>query len=207
MKATRLLVVSGLAVAAVSANAQINLTNAGTFSLGGVFKTLGASPAYTPGSSMSTITINPTKVGSGSLNQWWFSVVDSSDITSVTYSITLSGITTHTKIQNEIMGYSYDGLPGGVGPQLYTNTGNFTFNIDVATGSTASTQTLNFTEFLTTGTNTDFDRYALPGGPFSVNTAFFKANFTVLQVVPEPTGIAALTVGALGLLIRRRRTK
>ena len=204
MNAKRLLVVSGLVAAAVSANAQINLTTSGAFTLGGIFKGLGAAPGYTPGSSISSIVLGGHKVGAASLNQWWFSVADSSDITSVTYQITLSGITSKTKVQGEITGQTY--IKGVIGPGMYSNTGNFNFNVDAATGSHAFTQTLDFTEYLTTGTDTDFDTYAGAGGPFATKSAFYKGNFTFFNVVPEPTSVAALAIGALGLVIRRRRS-
>jgi hypothetical protein len=206
MKTTRLLVIAGLAVAAVSANATINLASGATFIVGGVFTGLGAQPTYTPGSSIASLVLNPTKKGFGSINQWWFSAVDTTDLTSVTYQITLTGITSKTKVQGEIQGQTYNSKTGVIGPAMYSNTGNFAFNVDAATGSNAITQTLDFTEYLSNGSNTQFNTFAGAGGPFNTMTAFYKANFTFTNVVPEPTGVAALAIGALGLLIRRRRS-
>jgi hypothetical protein len=204
MNAKRLLVASGLVAVAVSANAQISLKNAGSFSLGGIFNGLGATPQYSNGSPTSSITLNNHKKGAGSLNQWWFSVTDTgADITSVSYSITLTGINATTKVSGLIMGYNY--VSGTAGKTVYTNTQDFGFNVEAATGSHAYTQTLDFTEYLSTGTNTDFNTYA--ASDINSKTAFYKANFQFTNVVPEPTGVAALSIGALGLLIRRRRSK
>jgi len=213
MKTTKLLVIAGLAVAAVSANATVNLASAAQFSLGGVWKNLGDAPVYTVGSSSSTIDVVTKKSGNGSLNQWWFSATGTSDLTSVTYAITVTGITAKTKVSGEIMGFSYTGSTKG--STIYSNSGNFSFNLETATGSHAFTQTLDFTEFLGTGTNTDFntygDSYTSKGvliGPhaWSTETAFYEGNFQFTNVVPEPSGVAAVAVGALGLLIRRRRS-
>jgi len=194
VNATKILVIAGFAVAAVSANAQINLTGAGSFSLGGTFSALSATPQYTPGSSISSIVLGNGPIGTGgSLNQWWFSVGDTSAINSVTYSVTVSDINASTLATGLITGQSYDPTTGVVGPQYYIIT-PFFFNVETLTGSTASTQTLNFTEVIATS-------------GMGATTAFFKGNFQFTNVVPEPTGVAALSIGALGLLIRRRKSK
>jgi hypothetical protein len=209
-----LFVVAGLAVAAVSANATITLTSGATFSLGGIWKNLGVTPTYTANSSTSSIALATNHVGNGSADTWWFSAVGTSDLTSVTYALTVTGITSKTKVSGAIMGFSYNGTTKG--STIYSNSGNFNFNVEAATGSHAFTQTLDFTEFLGIGTNTNFNTYGsisnskgLVIGPhaWSTTMAFYEANFQVTNVVPEPTGVAALTIGALGLLIRRRRSK
>jgi len=180
---TKILVITGFAVAAVSANAQINLASAGSFSLGGVFNGLPAVPTYTAGSSTSSIVLNNATSGNGSLNQWWFSVADTSNITTVSYSITINGITPLTTVTGLVTGWSYSG--GVVGPTNYITT-----PIAMLAGAGPSSRTFTFTEDITSAATT---------------TAFFKGNFQFTNVVPEPTGVAALAVGALGLLIRRRR--
>jgi hypothetical protein len=189
----KLLVVAGLAAAAVSANATITLATSGNFSLGGVFTHLNPlKPTYTANSSIASIAVNSgTKVGAGTLNQWWFSVVDSSDITTVSYSITVTGVTSKTNVSGLVSGWSYNSTTGAVGSTAYIMT-PINDNVETLTGSHAFTQTLTFTENIA---NAD------------TKTAFFKGNFQLTNVVPEPTGVAALAIGALGLLIRRRRTK
>lgn len=199
MNATKILVIAGFAVAAVSANAQINLTGAGSFTLGGTFAGLGVMPSYTPGSSITSIVVPNGPIGGGaSLNQWWFSVTDTVPITTVTYSITVNDINASTVVSGLITGQSYNSGTSVVGPQYYIITPIFT-NVELYTGSNASTQTLTFTENITGSIDLN------TGGP--AMTAFFKGNFQFANVVPEPTGVAALAIGALGLLIRRRRTK
>jgi len=192
MNAKKILLVSGLAAAAISANATITLTSSGTFTLGGAFAGEGVVPTYSANSSVSSIAVGGTGNGVGTLNQWWFSAVDTSgNLSTVQYSITLSGITANSTISGLITGWSFDSATGVVGATNY-DTDAFYHNIDLWTNSSASTQTLTFTENVTT-----------PGGS---PTAFFKGNFQVTNLVPEPTGVAVLAIGALGLLVRRRRT-
>jgi len=192
MNTTKFLIATGLVAVSVAAQAQINLTGAGSFSLGGNFAGTGATPVYTPGSSVSAITVSPTAAGHGSLNQWWFSVASSSNISTVTYSVTLSGINANSAVSGLITAWNYNSTTGVVGPTNYLASPIFITSIDAYTGSTASTQTLNFVENISTVTS---------------ETAFFEGNlqFRNIGPVPEPSGIAAMSLGALGLLIRRRR--
>jgi len=193
MNAKKILLVSGLAAAAISANATITLTPSGTFTLGGAFAGEGATPSYSPNSSVSSIVVGGTGNGVGTLNQWWFSAVDTSgSLTTVTYSITISGITAASTVSGLITGWSFDSATGVVGPSNY-DTDAFYHNIDLWTSSSASTQTLSFTENVT-------------APPTGSPTAFFKGNFQFTNLVPEPTGVAVLAIGALGLLVRRRRS-
>jgi hypothetical protein len=187
----KILVVAGFAVAAISAHAQINLTSAGSFSQGGTFS--GASvPTYTPGSSISSIVLGNGPIGAGgSLNQWWFSVTDTADITTVSYSITVNDVDANTQMTGLILAQSYNSATGVVGPQFYLIDPLFS-NVETNPGWNPITDTLTITEDIT--------------GAFST-TAFFKGNIQFSEAVPEPTGVAALAVGALGLLIRRRRSK
>jgi len=198
VNAKKILVIAGFAVAAVSANAQINLTGAGSFSLGGTFGGP-AVPTYTPGSSISMIVLGNGPIGGGgSLNQWWFSAVDNVPLTTVTYGITVNDINASTIVTGLIEAQSYVPATGVVGPQFYAITPIF-YNVEAYTGSTASTQTVWFTENVTGAID--------PNTGGLATTAFFKGNFQFANVVPEPTGVAALAIGALGLLIRRRRSK
>jgi hypothetical protein len=188
----KILVVAGVAVAAVSANAQVNLTGAGSFALGGIFSGLGVSPTYTPGSSVSSIVLNNSGGGFGSLNQWWFSAVDTTaNLTTISYSITLNGVNANTTVAGLVTAQSYDPVSGQIGPQYYLIGGPSGF-VDALPGWNGATHTLTVTDDLTA---------------FGTPTAFFKGNFTFFNVVPEPTGVAALSIGALGLLIRRRKSK
>jgi len=196
VNANKILVAAGFAVAAASAHAQITLMGAGSFSFGGVFSSLSAMPTYPApllaSSTTSLVMNNGALSGNGSLNQWWFSVTDAAGpITSVTYSITLSGITASTVVTGLVEGQSFNPTTGAVGPGFYIISGIGT-NVEAYTGSTAYRQTISFTENISAS---------------STSTAFFKGNFQFANVVPEPTGIAALSIGALGLLIRRRRSK
>jgi len=187
----KILVVASLAAAAISANAQINLTGAGSFSLGGVFSSLAATPQYTPGSSISTIVLNNTMSGYGSLNQWWFSAIDTSgNISTVSYSITLNGVNAGTAVTGLVTSQAYDPATGIVGPSYYLIDGTGGF-VDLMPGWNPVTHTLTVTEDISTALT---------------STAFFKGNFTFFNVVPEPTPVAALAIGALGLLIRRRKS-
>jgi hypothetical protein len=188
----KILVIAGFAAAAISANAQINLTGAGSFSLGGTFSALGVMPTYTPGSSISSIVLNNTLPGYGSLNQWWFSVIDTgADISTVSYAITLNGVTANTLVAGLVTSQSYDPVSGQVGPGYYLIDSTSGF-VDLMSGWNPVTHTLTVTEDISASTTP---------------TAFFKGNFTFFNVVPEPTGVAALAIGALGLLIRRRKSK
>jgi len=186
VNANKILVITGIAVAAVSANAQVNLTAAGSFSLGGVYAPQNPlMPTYTPGSSTTSITLGPSTPGSGSLNQWWFSAIDTGGtLTTVTYDITVTGITPLTYVSGLVTGWAYNMTTGVVGPQNY-----ITSFYNGFAGPGPSTRTFAFTEDITSA---------------NTSTAFFKGNFQLTDVVPEPTGIAALAIGALGLLIRRR---
>jgi len=189
VNASKILVITGIAVAAVSANAQVNLTASGAFTLGGVYAPQNPlQPTYVPGSSTTSITLGPTGVGSGSLNQWWFSAVDTGGtLTTVTYDITVTGITPLTYVSGLVTGWTYDPSTGIVGPTNY-----ITDFIGGFAGPGGTTRTFSFTEDITAD---------------MTSTAFFKGNFQFTDVVPEPTGVAALAIGALGLLIRRRRAK
>jgi hypothetical protein len=189
MNIHKLILAAAFAGAAVAAQAQIALTGSGSFILGGTFTGLSSVPQYTPGSSVSTLSIAPAVSGNGSINEWGFSVVDTVPITTVTYSITLSGITSSTDIFGLIQGFNYTPASGTVGSTLYINTAIAT-NIDSYTGSTASTQTINFTEDITSVKST---------------TAFFEGDFQVTNAVPEPSTFAVAGLGLVGLFIRRRR--
>jgi hypothetical protein len=188
----KILVIAGFAAAAISANAQINLTGAGSFSLGGTFSGLGATPVYTPGSSITTIMLNNTLPGYGSLNQWWFSVVDTgANISTVSYAITLNGVSSQTAVTDLVTAQAFDPATGQVGPSYYLVDGSGGY-VDLMPGWNPVTHTLTVTEDISLSTTP---------------TAFFKGNFTFFNVVPEPTGVAALAIGALGLLVRRRKSK
>jgi len=188
----KILVIAGFAAAAISANAQINLTGAGSFSLGGTFSALGATPQYTPGSSISSIVLNNSLPGFGSLNQWWFSAIDTgANITTVSYAITLNGVNLNTIVAGLVTAQSFNPATGQVGPGYYLIDSTSGF-VDLMPGWNPVTHTLTVTEDISAA---------------STPTAFFKGNFTFFNVVPEPTGVAALAVGALGLLIRRRKSK
>jgi len=211
MNAKKLLFVTGLAVVAASANAVITLYPSGAFTLGGVFAHDNPlQPSYAPNSSLTSITVTANKAGSGSLNQWWFADVDSTNITSVTYQMTVSDLTAISAVSFEVTVMPYT-------PQK-NNPGNGTVgkvplfiddllphNVFAITGSTAGTQTLDFTFNMGVGVNTFTNYY---GNLASIpDNAFYKANFQITNLVPEPTPVAVLAVGALGLLMRRRRSK
>jgi len=126
------------------------------------------------------------------LNQWWFSAVDTgANITTVSYAITLNGVNAQTIVSGLVTSQSYDPATGQIGPAYYLISGPSGF-VDLLPGWNSPTHTLTVTGDITSA--------ATP-------TAFFKGNFTFFNVVPEPTSVAALSIGALGLLIRRRRTK
>jgi len=194
MISKKFLAVPVLALAAASANATITLTGSGSLLLGGVFAGQdGLQPTYTANSSVSSIVLNSVGSGVGTMSLWYFSDVDSSPITTVTYQITVSGIGPSTEVAGLIQAFSFDPATGNVGPTNYLTTPIF-YNVDALDSSNANTQTLTFVE-------------NLQGAGFNVNNAYFEGNIQFLNAVPEPTGIAAVAVGALGLLIRRRRTK
>lgn len=211
MNAKKLLFVTGLAVVAASANAVITLYPSGSFTLGGVFSHDNPlQPTYTPNSSLSSIAVTASGAGSGSLNQWWFADVDSAPISSVTYQMTVGNLTATSAVSFEVTVMPYTPNAGNPGNGVVGKVPIFIadllpHNVFAITGSSAATQTLDFTFNMGVGVDTFTNYY---GGLLSPpNNAFYKANFQITNVVPEPTPVAVLAVGALGLLMRRRRSK
>ena len=193
MNTTKLLIVLGIATASIAANATINLSGAGSFSLAGSYTGLGVTPVYTPASTISSLDLTSASLTSpGSVNQWWFSAVDTSGhLGQITYQIKLSGINAYTSIAGLITADSYNKTTKQVGPTKYA-TNMFFGTVESLTGSTAATQVIDITTDISAA---------------HVSTAFFKGNIQVFQAVPEPSSVAAMGIGAAGLLIRRRRSK
>jgi hypothetical protein len=190
MISKRFLAIPVLALAAVSAHAQVNLTGSGSLVLAGVFAAEnGLQPTYTPGSSTSSIAVTASTAGVGTLSGWYFTATDPSDLGSVTYSLTITGVNANTYVAGLIQSFNYVG--GTAGSTNYVTTPIF-YNVEALTGSSAFTQTVTFSQDLT---------------GYSTTAAYFEGNIQVLNAVPEPAPVAVLGVGALGLLIRRRRSK
>jgi len=189
MNTKKLFIASTMVAVAAAAQAQITLTAAGTFLPGGVFT---GNPAPTYSGTTTSVTVVPTGVGTGTLDGWYFNAQASSGtIGDVTYQITLSGITPTTIVGGAIEVQSYDAATGVVGSAVYTQDVIVPFNVELTTLSTAYTQTFDITTNITAAATT---------------TAFYEGNITIANVVPEPSGFAAVGFGALGLLIRRRRS-
>jgi hypothetical protein len=190
MNTKKLLVAFGLVAASVAAQAQLTLTGV-SFKLGAGFSSLGVTPTYND--ALGTANVSLLTAGTyalGTVNSWVFTAVDTSDIGLLNYDITLNHLTPGTEIFAVLTAYEYDpNHPTLIGSEY--GTGLTVLNtVDAISGSSASTQTLDLGYDLTS---------------FSTMDAEYKLNVTIANVVPEPTGIAALSLGALGLLARRRR--
>jgi hypothetical protein len=189
-----LLVLSAIGTVAV-ANAALTLTPvAGTFKYGGGFSGLLSTPSYNNALGTANLTVSPSgPVSFGSINKWWFIASQSSGTITqpLSYDVTLSGITANTSIFATLTAYKYNPatnsiVGGALGPGL-----TVVKNVDAYTGGTGSTQDIKF---------------AYDVSSWNVSNVEYKLNVSVYNAVPEPTSVAAMAVGVIGLMIRRRRT-
>jgi hypothetical protein len=190
MNTKKLLVAFSLVAASVAAQAQLTLSGV-SFKLGAGFSSLGVTPTYNDTLGTANVSlVTPGTYALGTANSWVFTAVDTTDIGMLDYDITLNHLTPGTEIFAVLTAYQYDpSNPTLIGSE-YGSGMTVLSTVDAITGSSASTQTLDLGYDLT---------------QFSTMDAEYKLNVTIANAVPEPTGIAALSLGALGLLARRRR--
>jgi len=186
MNTKKLLIVCGLAVAAVSANATITLANGGPFTLSGAFAGSPALPSF-GNSPTTTVSITSVTSGLGSIQDWWFSAVESqtnTNLGTLNFVINVSGVTPTSLLFGSVTVLPYNPVTNTQGSTAY---GTMPVLESIASGS--ATVSVDVTNFAAT------------------QTAFIEGDFWVTDAVPEPAPVAVLGVGALGLLIRRRRSK
>jgi len=193
MSAVRTLVVALAVVTVASANAALTLTPVpGSFSYGGGFSGLPTTPSYNNALGTSSLTVSPVTVTPfGQINGWFFTAKESSGTITqpLTYDLTLSGINANTFVFATLTAFTYSPTTG-VGAELGSGS-QILGTVDSITGLTSYTQLLKFAYDVT---------------PYNVNDVEYKLNVSVYNAVPEPTSVAAMAVGVVGLMFRRRRS-
>jgi hypothetical protein len=198
----RFISIAALAVAAVAANAQVQLTeiskpNAGNSAFGPSSYNFPAS--YSVGTGVATVTVNKTVTGNnkiGTVTGWAYEATAmSGNLGVLTIVDQFTGLVTNKSMMNFTITADLPHSNGTSHAKQFFSGGGVVPKMVAITslpGWDAMTNTLTLTFDLTS--------VAQPDLKITVNQ-----NFKNIAAVPEPTALATVGFGIVGLIARRRR--